>query len=104
MKLCTSVSRKGTRLYHFDCGYHIRYGKAYCFSHFISAKILEEIVLDDIREMAKRIVLDEKAIREDFIRHNAELADKTMKNSINNGKRMGYLNSYAYFCANARSL
>ena len=79
MKLCTSVSRKGTRLYHFDCGYHIRYGKAYCFSHYITASALEEIVLGDIREMAQRIVLDEKAIREDFIRHNTELADKAIK-------------------------
>lgn len=81
MKLCTSVSRKGTRLYHFDCGYHIRYGKAYCFSHYITASALEEIVLGDIREMAQRIVLDEKAIREDFIRHNAELADQAIKST-----------------------
>ena len=29
--------------------------------------------------MAKRIILDEKTIREDFIRHNAELADKAIK-------------------------
>jgi len=79
MKLCTSVSRKGTRSYHFDCGYHLRYGKAYCFSHYIAASALEEIVLGDIREMAQRIVLDEKAVREDFIRHNAELADKAVK-------------------------
>lgn len=79
MKLCTSVSRKGTRLYHFDCGYHLRYGKAYCFSHYIAANALEEIVLGDIREMAQRIVLDEKAVREDFIRHNTELADKAIK-------------------------
>lgn len=79
MKLCTSVSRKGTRSYHFDCGYHLRYGKAYCFSHYIAASALEEIVLGDIREMAQRIVLDEKAVREGFIRHNAELADKAVK-------------------------
>lgn len=80
MKLKTAISRStGKRLYRFDCGYHIRYGKAYCFSHFIAASILEEIVLDDIREMAKSIVLDEKAIREEFIRHNAELADKAVK-------------------------
>ena len=81
MKLCTSISRNGNRLYHFDCGHHIRYGKAYCFSHFISAKVIEEIILDDIREMAQRIVLDEKAIREEFIRHNTELADKALKSA-----------------------
>ena len=81
MKLCTSVSRKGTRLYHFDCGYHLRYGKAYCFSHYIAASALEEIVLGDIREMAQRIVLDEKAVRDDFIRHNAELANQAIKST-----------------------
>ena len=81
MKLCTSISRNGNRLYRFDCGYHVRYGKVYCFSHYISAKILEEIVLDDIREMAKRIVLDEKVIREEFMRHNAELADNAVKSA-----------------------
>ena len=36
---------------------------AYCFSHFIQADTLEKIVLDDIREIAQRIVLDEKSIR-----------------------------------------
>ena len=40
---------------------------------------MEEIVLDDIRDMAQRIVLDEKTIREDFIRYNAELTDKAVK-------------------------
>ena len=64
---------------HFDCGYHVRYGKAYCFSHYIAASILDEIVLEDIREMARRVTLDEKAIREEFIRHNAELADNAAK-------------------------
>ena len=80
MKLSTAISRStGKRLYRFDCGYHIRYGKAYCFSHFIAASVLEEIILEDIREMARRIVLDEKTIREEFIRHNAELAEKATK-------------------------
>lgn len=79
MKLCTALRRNGKRFFHFDCGHHIRYGKAYCFSHYIAASILEEIVLEDIREMAKQIVLDEKTIREEFIRHNAELADAAIK-------------------------
>ena len=46
---------------------------------FIAASILEEIVLEDVREMARRIILDEKVIREEYIRHNVELADKTNK-------------------------
>ena len=79
MKLCTSRNRNGKRFLHFDCGYHVRYGKAYCFSHYIAASILDEIVLEDIREMARRVTLDEKAIREEFIRHNTELADNAVK-------------------------
>lgn len=32
MKLCTTVSRNtGKRFYHFNCGFHLRYGKLYCF-------------------------------------------------------------------------
>ena len=67
--------------YHFDCGLHIRYGKTICFSHFIPAKVLEEIVLKDIQEMAQRIVLDENAVREEFMQRNADLADNAVKSA-----------------------
>ncbi len=73
------INRNGKIDFNFNCGNHVRLGKSYCFSHFIQAKDIEEIVLDDIREMAQRIVLDEKTIREEFIRHNTELADKAEK-------------------------
>ena len=62
----------------------MRYGKAVCFSHHIMAHDIEEIILDDlddIRTMAQRIVLDEDAIKKDFIQHNAELADKAVKST-----------------------
>ena len=36
-------------------------------------------MLDDIRDMARMIVLDEKSIREEFVRRNAELRDQSMK-------------------------
>lgn len=75
------INRNGKIDFNFNCGNHMRIGKAYCFSHFIQAKDIEAIVLNDIREMAQRIVLDEKTIREDFIRHNAELADKAVKSA-----------------------
>ena len=74
-----SIVRNGKVDLNFNCGNHARLGKSYCFSHFIQAKDLEAIVLDDIREMAKRIVLDEKAVREEFIRHNAEVQEKSIK-------------------------
>ena len=76
-----SINRNGKVDFNFNCGNHVRLGKSYCFSHFIQAKDIEAIVLDDIRTMAQRIVLDEKTIREDFIRHNAELADKAIKSA-----------------------
>lgn len=80
MKLCTSASRStGKRFFHFDCGYHIRYGKAYCFSHYIAAGIIEEIVLNDIREMAQTIVLDENAVREEFMQRNSPQNRKSQK-------------------------
>ena len=75
------INRNGKIDFNFNCGNHMRIGKAYCFSHFIQAKDIEAIVLNDIREMAQRIVLDEKVIRKDFIRHNAELADKAVKSA-----------------------
>ena len=75
------INRNGKIDFNFNCGNHMRIGKAYCFSHFIQAKDIEAIVLDDIRTMAQRIVLDEKTIREEFIRHNAELADKAIKSA-----------------------
>ena len=75
------INRNGKIDFNFNCGNHVRLGKSYCFSHFIQAKDIEAIVLDDIRTMAQRIVLDEKTIREDFIRHNAELADKAIKSA-----------------------
>lgn len=43
------------------------------------AKDIEAVILGDIREMAHRIVLDEERIKEEFLRHNAELADKAIK-------------------------
>ncbi len=71
--------RKNDYRYNFDCGRLKRYGKSYCFSHHIQAHILEKIVLDDIRDMAKMIVLDEDSTREEFVRHNAELRDQSVK-------------------------
>ncbi len=75
----TQNKKRGITRYNFNCGHHMRYGKAYCFSHYILATAIEEIVLDDIRTMAQRIVLDEEAIKKEYLRQNAELADKAVK-------------------------
>lgn len=47
-------------------------------------KDLEAVILDDIRTMAQRIVLDEEEIRNEFIKHNAELADASIKKTKKN--------------------
>ena len=73
------ISRNGKVYLNFNCGNHVRLGKSYCFSHFIQAKDIEAVILDDIRAMAQRIVLDEKSIREEFIRHNTEVQEKSIK-------------------------
>ena len=78
MKMNTSV-HNNKRSYSFNCGDHMRFGKALCFSHHIMAKDIEAIILDDIREMAQSITLDEENIKKEFLRQNAELADKTVK-------------------------
>ena len=73
------INRNGKVYLNFNCGNHVRLGKSYCFSHFIQAKDIEAIILDDIQTMAQRIVLDEKSIREEFIRHNTEVQEKAIK-------------------------
>ena len=82
MKMTSVWSQyKQEKRYAFNCGNHERFGKSLCFSHHIPAKTLENIVLEDIREMAKRIVLDEDSIRKEFVQYNNELADKAMKSA-----------------------
>ena len=80
LKLCGHLNHTKTEYrYYFNCGNHLRYGKTLCFSHYIPAKDIEAIVLNDIRTMARRIVIDEKVIREEFIRHNAEMQENSIK-------------------------
>lgn len=67
--------------YAYNCGDHMRFGKTLCFSHFISAETLEEIVLGDIRDMAQRITLDEETVRKEFMQRNVELEEKAMRSA-----------------------
>lgn len=60
----------------FNCGNKSRMGSSYCFSHFISAPILEEIILKDIADKAERIVGHEADFRRKYMEHNAALADR----------------------------
>ncbi len=77
----SSCKHGNKRFYSFNCGDHMRFGKAICFSHHIMEKDIEAVILNDIREMAQRIVLDEEQIKKEFLRHNAELANQTIQSA-----------------------
>lgn len=81
MKLSTHSTPNGSLSYNFNCGYYVRYGKSMCFSHYTSAQELQFLVRKDIREMARYVTFNEQAAREEFIRHNAELTDNTVKSA-----------------------
>lgn len=82
MKMCHAATGKNhSMLYNFNCGNHMRFGKSMCFSHYIPARALEEIILEDIREKAKYIMLDEQSVKEEFIRHNTVLTNNSVKSA-----------------------
>ncbi len=75
------IKRKGVLEYSFNCGNHMRLGKAYCFSHHIAAKVLEEIILADIRDKARLVSFDEESVRKQFMERRAELSENADKNA-----------------------
>ena len=63
------------------------------------AKDIEAVILNDIREMAQRIVLDEEQIKEEFLRHNAGLQIKQLslrKRRYRQNKELSRLIQVAY--------
>lgn len=59
--------------YHYICGNHSRFGKYYCFNHYIRREDLEEVVLRDIREKASLVLNDEKQARIDFLKRKEQI-------------------------------
>lgn len=59
-------------LYHYICGNHSRFGKYYCFNHYIRREVIEELVLSDIRSKADLVMRNEKQAREDFLRRKEQ--------------------------------
>ncbi len=62
--------------FNFNCGTRSRCGSSACFSHFITVPVLEQIVLDDVRDKAQRIVADEAEFRRKYLEHTAKLASE----------------------------
>ena len=53
--------------YHYICGNHARFGKYYCFNHYIRREVIEEVALNDIRSKADFVMRNEKQARAEFL-------------------------------------
>ena len=62
--------------FNFNCGNKSRMGSSCCFSHFIPVPVLEQIVLNDVKDKAAKIVADEAEFRRKYLEHTATLANK----------------------------
>ncbi len=68
----TNGSKKNPRKYvrhNFNCGRYNRHGKIACKSHYIKMKDINELVLTDIRSMAKLVIENEEVARQIFLAH-----------------------------------
>lgn len=89
----TRHSRKGPRIYYrenYCCGAYEKFGPRACSSHYIQIKVLNQIVLADIRSKMSMVSLDEKAAREEFLRRNEQISSRDNKadqKRLNQSKR-----------------
>ena len=60
--------------YHYVCGNHSRFGKYFCYNHYIRIEDIEQIVLDDIRSKARSVITDEDKARADFLKHKEQMS------------------------------
>lgn len=82
-------------IFSYNCRSFASKGKTACTSHYITEKVLSELVIADIREKAGEILQDEGAARERFYAIKAQTSgtqiaqDKAALKKIN--KRLGEL-------------
>lgn len=58
----------------YICGYHNRFGKNYCSTHYINRELIEGIILADIQEMCE-LAKDEKGATAEFLRRKRAYID-----------------------------
>ena len=63
--------------YGFVCRTYKDYGNKYCTSHHIGEKVLENIVISDIRSMLHNVSLDEKKVKEEFLRERSRVNEQS---------------------------
>ena len=60
--------------YHYVCGNHSRFGKYFCYNHYIRIEDIEQIILDDIRSKARLVLDDEQKARADFLKSKEQIS------------------------------
>lgn len=71
----TRHKRTDPRTYHrenFTCGAYSKFGERACTSHYIQIKILNQLVLADVRSKMSLVLADEKRAREEFLSRNEQ--------------------------------
>ncbi len=77
----TRHKRTDPRTYHrenFKCGAYSKFGDRVCSSHYIQIKILNQIVLQDIRSKIGLVEADENKARKAFLSRSEKLAADTL--------------------------
>lgn len=76
-------------VYTFNCGGHKRYGKSFCFSHYVKATDIEKLICDDVNRRAKFIIANESEVKEEFILRQTQFARREQserQTELANGK------------------
>ncbi len=80
----TRHSRKGPRTYfrqNYNCGNFKVFGTKVCTSHYIKMKVIDEIVLSDIKSKANLVLENEQLARKEFLAHQTKFTDEQVKNN-----------------------
>ena len=67
---------KETVYFNFNCGTKSRMGSSACFSHFITAPVLEQLVKNDVAAKAEMIIGHESEFKQRYLQRQSSLADK----------------------------
>ncbi len=78
----TKGGRRINPIVTYECGKRNRYGRDKCTQHYINGAVLDEIILNDIRNKAKIVAEDEEGVRQRFIERNAKLKEQSDKEAI----------------------
>lgn len=64
------------KAYMYSCRTYVDLGKKYCTSHCVSEKLIESIILQDIRSMLGDVEIDEKKAKEHFLREKTRCGEQ----------------------------